>query len=269
MRKAAAVAVVALAVLFGFPGVGLAAAPAPTIVLSGLTASPGSARFLLTPRDLPAGASLDPASIRVRADTTELKAQVAPATDTTGAPLSILVLVLDANAATSQSYRSTVQAAAAELTERLPADVYLGLFTVGSQAGQLLAPTTDRAVFNQALSTVAYSGGLDPVEGVEAARRSLAGTVGNADRRILFLTDGRQTFAGPRNAQVGASVAGTGIGLDVVGVGAAGSRRCARAARRPGPKWAICLMRVWASLRGQARARTTATTARNTNSPAT
>lgn len=218
----AAMSAALLAVLLGVPGLA-AAAPTPTIVLSGLTATPGQARFLLTPRDLPAGVSLDPASVRVTVGQTDLRARSAPATDTSGAPARILLVVLNANASSSPAYRSAAKAAAGALADSLPADVQLGLFTVGSQATQALAPTIDRNAFTDAVSTVVYSGGLDPVEGVEAARKALAGTAGSGDRRLLLFTDARQTFVDPRNAQIGASVAGTGLGLDVVGLEAAGS----------------------------------------------
>jgi Flp pilus assembly protein TadB len=222
MRRSAFVLVSLLALLLGVPGIA-SAAPTPTIVLSGLTTTPGQARFLLTPRDLPAGVSLDPASVRVSADQTDLRAQTAPATDTVGAPARILMVVLDINGTSSSAYRSAARAAAAALAQSLPADVQIGLFTVATQPTQALAPTTDRGAFNDAVSTVVYNGGLDPVEGVEAARKALAGTAGSGDRRLLLFTDARQTFVDPRNAQIGASVAGTGLGLDVVGLGAAGS----------------------------------------------
>jgi tight adherence protein B len=222
VRRTAFVLVSLLALVLGVPGVA-AAAPTPTIVLSGLTAAPGSARFLLTPRDLPAGVTLDPASVRVSSGPTVLQAQVAPATDTTGAPTRILMVVLDANGSTSSAYRTAANAAAGVLTEGLPADVQLGLFTVTAEPAQALAPTTDRNAFIQAVSTVVYGGGLDPVDGVEAARQALAATSGASDRRLLLFSDGWQTFAGPRNAQIGSSVTGTGLGLDVVALGANGS----------------------------------------------
>jgi Flp pilus assembly protein TadB len=220
-RRTAFVLASLLALLVGAPGTA-AAAPTPTIVLSGLTATPGSARFLLTPRDLPAGVTLDPASVLVSSGPTALRAQVGPAADATGAPERMLLVVLDANGSTSLAYRSAAKAAAAGLAESLPADVQLGLFTVTAQPTQVLAPTTDRSAFNQAVSTVVYGGGLDPVEGVEAARKALAATAGASDRRLLLFSDGRQTFAGPQNAQIGGSVTGTGLGLDVVALGANG-----------------------------------------------
>jgi tight adherence protein B len=220
-RVAVPVVVALLALLLPVPA--HAASAAPSLVVSQVVVEPGTLRFLVTPTNVPWGTTMDPATIKVFVGETELRSSVAPATALTGAPTRILAVVLHVNGFAGSAYVNAAKAAATSLATALPPDVQLGLFVVTNTAAQVLAPTTDRAAFAQAVAGVRPSGGIDPVEGVEAARRSLAALSLASERRLLLISDGRQSPASTFDTSVGASVAATGLGLDVVTVGATGS----------------------------------------------
>ncbi len=200
-----------------------AAGATPRLVVSRVVVGPGTLQFLVTPTNLPPGTTVDAAAIKVRAGQTELQSTSAPATDLTGAPTRILSVVLDANGFAGSAYVSSAKAAATSLAGALPPDVQLGLFVIAATPAQVLAPTVDRAAFTAAVAGVRFSDATNPVDGVEAAHRSLGAMSSATERRLLLISDGRQTFAGTRAAEVGAALAGSGLGLDVITVGAFGN----------------------------------------------
>ena len=122
--------------------------PADTaVVLSGLTATPGQVRFLLTARDLPPGTAVDPAAVAVSIDGTTAAGQGAPATDTTGLPPRLLIVVVDASASTSSRVPGRGQGRRdRRWPASLPADVQLGLYGTGTAATAGSRPPTGRRV---------------------------------------------------------------------------------------------------------------------------
>jgi hypothetical protein len=62
---------------------------------------------------------VDPAAVAVSIEGTPLRAKVAPATDTTGLPPRLLVVVVDTSAATSSAFRAAAKAAATGLAASL------------------------------------------------------------------------------------------------------------------------------------------------------
>jgi tight adherence protein B len=200
-----------------------AASASPRLVVSQVVVAPGTLRFLVTPTNLLPGTTVDPATIRVVAGQTELRTTSVPATDLTGAPTRTLTVVLDANGFAGSAYIGSAKAAAVALADIVPADVQLGLFAITAEPAQILAPTMDRTAFTQAVAGVRASGAINPAEGVAAAQRSLGPISSASERRLLLISDGRQAFSNTRAAEVGAAVAGSGLSLDVVTVGASGN----------------------------------------------
>ncbi len=221
--RALAVAALVSALALAWPAPVFAAPPS-ALVVSAVTAEPGQVRALLTPTFLPAGSTLDPASVRVRIGEAEVSTRTVTATDLTGAPPRMLTVVLDVHESSSEAYLQAARAAAGSLAGAVPVDVQLGLFIIGQDGPtEALAPTTDRAAFDQALAAVTPGSGWDPVDGVDAARRALA-TAGNAvEQRLLVISDGERAFASEYHTRVGTAVANTGIGLDIVEWGASGT----------------------------------------------
>jgi Flp pilus assembly protein TadB len=197
------------------------AAPVAGIVVSRMDTESGQLRFLLTPQYLKPGTSVDPARVAVRVGATVLASSAALATDLAGAPQRSLAVVLDATGSTSPAFRAAVGGAAIALAAAVPADVHLGLVVVGTKPVLALAPTADRTAFEQGVASVAYGGTANPVNGVDAAATALLATTG--ERRVLLFSDGQHAAASGRPTEVGSSLAGNGVGLDVVTLGATGS----------------------------------------------
>ncbi len=84
------------------------AVPSPSLTIIGLEVSAGRVRFLLTARDLPAEAALEPTQVSVRVDQTVLDSHVVKITQTTKElPTRALVVVLDTSASvTGEADRS-------------------------------------------------------------------------------------------------------------------------------------------------------------------
>ncbi|HKD97381.1 MAG TPA: type II secretion system F family protein [Micromonosporaceae bacterium] len=220
---ALAAAVVAATTLL-WPVAAGAAAPAQGLALGGIRAEAGRLTALLTPVHVTAGSTVDLSGLTVRAGDLELPAHVAPATDLTGAPSRVFLIVLDGSQPAA-SYAASLRAAAGSVAAALPPDVALGLVVTGPDGiAQPLAPTVDRAAFSAAVAAAVLGGHEDAVDALDAARQALVDMASPwADARILLVSNGASTSATARSSGMGTSVASAGIGLDVVAIGAQGT----------------------------------------------
>jgi len=192
---APAVALLAAALAALAPGAAVQAAPQPSLTVFGLEAAPGVVRFLLTARDLPPDAKLDPSKIEVAVGSTALRVDVKQESTKSEAaqlPPRGLVIVMDV----SKSFETVLPAAkdaAKALARDLPPDVKLGLVTVSDQPKPEVAPTVDRAVFTAALIKLKAVGQTTPLwDGVGLAKDSLAqaGFQPDSNQRVLVFSDG-------------------------------------------------------------------------------
>jgi Flp pilus assembly protein TadB len=220
-RVTVALAVVAMAAVLGLgAGPAAAAPPRAALALSNVRVEPGLVRLLVTPTWVPGADQVDPASISVAVGDQTLSTEAAVATDLTGATARVLTVVLDLNQDSSAAYVAAAQAAATALAASVPPDVQLGLFISGNDATEVVAPTLDRAGFTQAVAGTRAAGGWDPVNGVDKARRSLAGIIGASERRLLLISDTRTAYTSDFDAAVGSSIGASGLGLEILTLGA-------------------------------------------------
>jgi Ca-activated chloride channel family protein len=127
------------------------------------------------------------------------------------------------------------QAAAKSFAAELPPTINLGLVSFAGTAAVLVAPTTDRAAVDRAISTLKLAESTATGEGIFAALQSIetftAGIPGSEEgpppAHIVLMTDGKQTVPGginpenePRGAYTAArAAADAGIPVSAIAFG--------------------------------------------------
>ncbi|MFU8850955.1 type II secretion system F family protein [Micromonospora sp. SL1-18] len=200
----------------------VSAAPAGSLAVSGLTASPGKVRFLLAARDLPLNSVLDPATVQVAVGDTQLPSDVDRVGRAAGSsadlPPRALVVVLDVSGSVAGARLEAARTAARALAAKVPDDVRLGLIAVTDSPRVLLRPTDDRAAFTRTLDKLNAKGRTALYDGVLLGRDTLekAGFGPDSDRRMLVLSDGADTSSTATRSQVAEALAAGRIPTDVV-----------------------------------------------------
>ncbi|MFG2056844.1 type II secretion system F family protein [Micromonospora sp. NPDC048930] len=198
------------------------AAPSGSLAVSGLTASPGTVRFLLAARDLPLNSVLDPATVQVAVGGTRLPASADRVDRSAGSsadlPPRALMVVLDVSGSVAGARLEAARTAARALAAKLPDDVRLGLIAVADSPRLLLSPTDDRAAFTRALHKLNAKGETALYDGVLLGRDTLerAGFGPDSDRRMLVLSDGADTASTATRAQVVEALGAGRLPTDVV-----------------------------------------------------
>lgn len=209
----------ALAILAPLP---VSAAPAGSLTVSGLAASPGKVRFLLAARDLPLNSVLDPATVKVAVGDTRLTTSADRVDRSAGSsadlPPRALMVVLDVSGSVAGARLAAARTAARALAAKLPDDVQLGLIAVTDSPRLLLRPTEDRTAFTQALDKLNAKGKTALYDGVLLGRDALekAGFGPDSDRRMLVLSDGADTASKATRPQVTESLGAGRLPTDVV-----------------------------------------------------
>jgi tight adherence protein B len=185
-------AAVVLGLLVGSLTLGLAA-PAQAAVrgrIVSVEATNGTLNVVLSAAGLAEGESIDPASVKLTLDGTELDAKVA--TGQSATPTTVLrrvVLAIDTSGSMTINNRigAARQAALAFLTA-VPKDVEVGLVTFSNVASVRVLPTKNRAVVRSAVQGLRAQGDTALYDAVARAV-SVLGKQG--DRSILVLSDGK------------------------------------------------------------------------------
>jgi Flp pilus assembly protein TadB len=212
---------VVLLLITGEPA-GAAPAPKPGVRLTGLRASDQQLRFVLQVTGLPAGGTVDPASVRVSAGGQLLHLNVqsaagAPSTATV-LPAREVMLVVDASGSMLGSRLTAAKAAAASYAQNLPADVRLGLVSFSDRPKLVLAPTVDRTALRAALGQVSASGDTALYDAVLTAVTAFGVPNASLQRRILIVSDGADTTSRNPLSAATSALTGAGIGVDAVGI---------------------------------------------------
>ncbi|MBO4206236.1 type II secretion system F family protein [Micromonospora echinofusca] len=195
-----------------------------TLTVTGLEAAPGVVRFLLTARQLPRNAVLDPSTVTVTVGDTALPADAVAVSRSEGKlPPRALMVVLDVSGSVAGERLAAARAAARALATALPADVRLGLVAVTGTPAVLLAPTDDRDAFTAALDRLDARGDTALYDGVLLGADTLtgAGFGPDSDRRILVLSDGADTASQIPLSRLTGTLAAAGVPTDVVAFRAA------------------------------------------------
>ena len=190
-------------------------APAvPKAALEGVRVDGDQVRFVLTATGLPAGAALDPTTVRVTLD-----GAAAPATATTAAagtaalPTRTVLVLLDGSTSMAGGV-GAARKAALDFARGLPADVRVGLLAFADTPRLVLGPTTDRAAMAAALASARADGGTALYDALGAALSTLDGTAGV--RRIVVLSDGGDTRSRVALEPTLARLRTAGVPVDVV-----------------------------------------------------
>lgn len=218
----AAVTSIAVVCLAAAGGAGAAVGPKPVAPGSSATVSDvhvghNGVDLTLFARRLPAGARLDPASVRVTVGSTALRA-TATAVNADAPPTDAreVILALDTSGSMARSGIAAARDAANSYAAKLPADVRVGLLTFSASAHVLLAPTTDRARLHDALARARTGGKTALFDGVIAAARAVGGRAAAGQRRLVVLSDGRDTVSTHSLADVTSALAAAHVAADVV-----------------------------------------------------
>ncbi len=217
----ALIGAVATAVL---PAVPAMAVPAPSLTVTGLEVLTGRVRFILTARDLPAGAALEPTDVSIRVGETVLDSHVVKITQTTRTlPPRALVVVLDTSASVTGGAIAAQRAAVRGLATTLPPDVLLGVVTTSTSPVLALRPTADRTAFAEAIDAIQPSGEGALRDAAMLARRSLTdlGFRPGSDQRLVALSPGIEDSSSVTLSQLEADLGTAGLPMDVVAIRAA------------------------------------------------
>jgi tight adherence protein B len=184
-----------------------------------VTSSTGALQFVLSVGNLSSGTTLDPQSVVVKAggETLEARAAQADAAVDRGAlPIREAIFLLDQSGSMQGEGIAGARAAALAYAAHLPEDVRVGLVSFNDTTHTLLAPTRDRKALDNAVAKVKPTGGTALYDAIAAAAEMLKSLPASADRRILIMSDGRDTHSTTSLAQVTDELRSYGIPADVV-----------------------------------------------------
>jgi tight adherence protein B len=174
----------------------------------------GTEQVLFSIDGLPASVAPDLASVAVALDGDPANATAAPAAGGAGQIKRSAVVVVDVSRSMRGTSFAEAKAAALTFIDQAPADVEIGLVSFASTVKTVSAPTLDRAALRTAVGGLQLSAQTHLYDGVRAAL-STAGSQGQ--RRLLVLTDGRDTTTSSLSTLTTA-VHRAGDQVDVVGI---------------------------------------------------
>lgn len=216
VAKAAGVCVATL--ILGGVSAGPASAAEPTTKIDAVDVEPGHAEIAITASNLPANVVLDPTTVRVTADGTELPAQVT-SMGRTRAPVKGetrgVMLVVDTSGSMEADIAAARQAAL-NYGKSVPEDVRVGLITFDDQPHLVLKPTTDRSALANAVSAARIGGSTSLYDAVKLGVSSLEGLDGAGQRRLVMLSDGEDTTSVASLKATVAALSASDVTADVV-----------------------------------------------------
>lgn len=180
----------------------------------------GQLTFTFTAPPLESGAALDPASVLVQFDDTEVASTAQPVTESVEQPLQTTILAIDTSGSMAGDRILAAKAAALAYLEALPDTVRVGLVSFNVAPVVEIEPTTDHAAVADRVSGLEAQSDTALYAGVSTAL-DLAGTEGT--RSILLLSDGQNTVGGvsggPPPPELLARLAESGVRLNAVALG--------------------------------------------------
>ena len=207
MRGRAAAALAALVTVALWP----ATAHAATGRITNIDANGTRLRMVFAADSLPAGATLDPASVRVTVRGTPVEATAAPVTAATVSRTA--ELVIDTSGSMRGEGIAGAKAAALAFVDAVPADVRVGLVTFAETATVRVDPTTDRAAVRRAVAALQPTGETSLYDGILVGLRQVGRT---GVRSLLVLSDGADTRSRATLGDVLNATRDSGITVDTV-----------------------------------------------------
>jgi len=206
--RVAAAALGALALAGLSPG----AASAATGRITSITADGAKLTLVFAADSLPAGVTIDPASVTVKVGETPLTdVKAVPVTGATVARTA--ALVIDTSGSMRGEGITGAKAAALAFVDAVPAEVKVALVTFSDTATLRVRPTTDKAALRRAVSALQPQGETALYDGVLLG----LGAVGKTGiRSVLVLSDGADTSSKKKLADVLNGARGSDIPVDTV-----------------------------------------------------
>lgn len=202
------------------PAANAAPNPDPDARITDVQKQQGTIQFLLSVGNLPDGATLNPDSVVVTANGVTLRTTASDggsASESKAPPMRETILVLDTSGSMKNGDAvAAARTAALSYARSLPTDVRVGLVTFDSEPSVLLRPTSDRGALADAIDKVTAEGSTALYDGVLAATELLKDLPPDADRRLLVLSDGRDTSSSHSLVDVTQELSSENIAADVV-----------------------------------------------------
>jgi tight adherence protein B len=202
-----------------------AASVPPTGRIESQSSTPGQLDVTFSAIGLPAGQSVDLASVRVFLNGTPVDSRATAVGSATASTIPeatrTAVLVVDISGSMKGARLAAGQAAALAFLKAVPPDVLVGLVTVSTTASLLAAPTTDRAALTADIDGLAATGGTALYDATLLAERSV-GTTGS--RTIVVLTGSRDDSSKATLPEAVSAAQVSGAVVDAVSLGTAAAQ---------------------------------------------
>ena len=192
----------------------------PTGRIESQSSKPGQLNVTFSAIGLPAGQSVDLASVRVFLNGTPVDstAMAVAGTNASAIPEAsrTAVLVVDVSSGMKGAGLAGGQAAARAFLGAVPPDLKVGLVTASTTASLVAAPTTDRAVITADINELAASGGSALYDATLLAERAV-GTMGS--RTIVVLAGSHDDSSKATLAEAVSAAQLSGAVVDAVSLG--------------------------------------------------
>jgi tight adherence protein B len=204
-----------------------AAAPSvpPTGRIESQSSKPGQLNVTFGAIGLPAGESVDLASVRVYLNGTPVDSLAmavgSPIASAIPEAIRTAVLVVDISSSMEGTGLAGAQAAALAFVQAVPPDVQVGLVTVSTTASLVAAPSTDRSALTTDINGLTANGGTALYDATLMAERAV-GTTGS--RTIVLLCGSRDDSSKATLAQTVSAAQLSGAVVDAVSLGTAATQ---------------------------------------------
>ena len=181
-----------------------------------ITTSADSVQVLFVGNDLPDGSVIDPASIKVDLDGTQLPATAHRVTSQDQPVKRTAMLVLDISGSMTPDKLTGAKEAAAAFLGALPRGVAVGLVTFSDTARLAVRPTTNLAAVRGTVEGLKAGGNTALYDATVLAVQSLPS---DGVRNIVLLTDGQDDGSKTTLSRAAATVNGSKASLAAVSIG--------------------------------------------------
>ena len=213
-RFAALVGVGVLATASALAGAGAAQAAAQGRIVS-VNADNAKLTMVFSATGLAAGQSIDPASVKVSIDGTNIPSTATPI-GSEGAQVPTAVLAMDVSGSMKGPRLTAAKSAARTFLQTVPASAKVGLVTFATKAQQRVRPTTDRAAVIKVINGLTADGDTALYDATVLSTVAVGKT---GPRTIVLFSDGADTSSKASLAQAKAAVKKSGAVVDAVSLG--------------------------------------------------
>jgi tight adherence protein B len=194
-------------------GIAGPASAAPSGRIVQISSGEGTVDLVFTANELPAGQSLDPATVRVDVDGVEVPATAKPLGGADRPVTRTAVLVMDVSGSMAGSGLAGAKRAARAFLAAIPADVRVGLVTFADAARVAVPPTIDRGAVATAVQRLEADGSTALYDG---AILGVATAGKDGLRTVLLLSDGADEGSTAKLPAAVAAVKTAKVTLDAV-----------------------------------------------------